>query len=209
MDYDNKGTATSSKESAVSQEMEKSAENAKLKFPPKKSQSGNGVNLVMILNYDINKFLSKINPEDLDDKDNSVGIGELHVTILPNISDDVKTNKQASSFIENQVKSSGVLTTPLTLGKVGTFDMSARNVIFLEVLRGSESLEGLHDTLKKTLPNDPYFKEFKLHVTIARLKEKVDFHKYLKEFKDIMVTVEPKEVILSDKDHNKLLTILP
>lgn len=47
-----------------------------------------------------------------------------------------------------------------------------------------------------------------MHSIIARLKEKVDFHKYLKEFKDIIITVESKEVLLVDKDGNSLLTIL-
>ncbi len=209
MDYDDKQNAESSKASDLNPLLQKSAENAKLKFPPKKSDIGYGLNLIMTLNYDINKFLSKIDPNDLDSKDSSVGIGELHVTLVPNISDDLKTNTNALNFIENQVKLSGILSNPLTLGKVGVFDMGSRNILYLDILEGGEEIEAIHNKLVKTLPNEPYFKNFKTHVTICRLKEKVDFHKYMQMFKDVMLTVEPKEVILKDKDDKVLLTILP
>lgn len=207
MDYNNELTPNSSEQSEVSELGQKGADTAELKFPKKKSQLGYGANLVLLLDYDIDKILKEFDPADLDDKNSSVGTKEMHVTILPNIDQDMLKNQQALNFIESQVKASGILSNPLTLGKVSTFDMSSRDIIYLNIIEGGDKLKDLHGKLEKTIPNQPYFKDFKLHVTLARLKDGEAYKKYLPKLKNFVITVQPKSCVLLNKDGQAVMTI--
>lgn len=148
---------------------------------------------------EMDKIHSMIDEEDIfDDEDGGFGLeNEPHCTLLYGFHDAEVQGDDVISAIKKME-----LPEELELINASLFE-NDYDVLKFDVKAPNGELHNINKMLTDNYPYSTDFPDYHPHCTIAYIKKGMG-KKYVEMFKDMKIIVNPKELVYSDKDRNKI-----